>query len=126
MSPEKSKELIAIYPSLFLQDDDYIECGDGWFELLKDCITKIKEQIEKEPLELDDSFRLYVSQIKEKYGTLRFYLSFSPESLVSIIDEAEKRSEKTCEECGKPGSMRSCNRWWYVACDECEGKRKCP
>lgn len=63
------------------------------------------------------------SQIKEKYGTLRWYMtSYLPE-IEEIISEAEKQSETTCEVCGKPGSLRT-DGWLKTLCDECYAKPK--
>lgn len=57
------------------------------------------------------------SQVKEKYGTLRFYLTFGTDKMHDYTDLAEKMSETTCESCGKYGELRG--KWWlYTSCEE--------
>jgi hypothetical protein len=58
------------------------------------------------------------SQVKEKFGTLRFYLTQGTEEMYAITDEAERKSAKTCEECGKPGKLRG-HGWVYTRCAAC-------
>lgn len=57
-----------------------------------------------------------VSQVKEKYGTLRFYCS-STDRIDQLVNLAERCSALTCETCGKYGKMRG-HSWLYVACDK--------
>ncbi len=117
MSPDKSKQLIEIYPEIFSDLHPMtavpifgIECGDGWFDLLKDLITEVKV------LSLEG---LKVHQIKEKYGTLRFYTNWDNDELSALVDKAEERSAITCETCGKPGGIKGDRYWVYVACEGC-------
>jgi hypothetical protein len=58
---------------------------------------------------LKNGWRIY--QIKEKYGTLRFYADGN-------MDDIEIRSECVCEECGRPGKLRNTG-WWKTLCDKC-------
>jgi hypothetical protein len=120
VNPENTQALIDIYPALFSDLSQrscmYLfgfECGDGWFELLRCLIQDIKGICESNNLDIK------INQIKEKYGTLRFYLSSETEELGRLIAQAEKESAHICEECGKPGSMREKCRWYSVKCDEC-------
>lgn len=57
------------------------------------------------------------SQVKEKYGTLRFYLTFGTDKMHDYAELAERLSENTCETCGKYGELRG-NGWYYTACEE--------
>lgn len=61
------------------------------------------------------------SQVKEKFGTLRFYMTHSTEEMEAIIDIAVRRSSVTCEECGKPGKLVG-GGWIYCRCRECFDK----
>lgn len=58
------------------------------------------------------------SQIKEKFGTLRFYMTHQTNEMARITDWAEKQSKRTCEECGKPGKLRG-RGWLYTRCASC-------
>ena len=124
MSPENGLKLTSIYPELFSNLHCsvpfalfYFECHDGWFELLKECITKIKEVCER------DKLNIKVDQIKEKYGTLRFYVSEYTDAINDIVDEAERKSSETCEMCGSLGEIRKLP-WITTLCDVCMDKRK--
>ena len=129
MSPEKSQQLIDIYPELFSNPNPRMpfalfgfECEDGWFDILKDLITEIKEKTKNELFKFgldDEIYPLRVDQIKEKYGTLRFYTNFCNERIDRLIRDAEEKSATTCEACGNPGSMRKEARWLSVRCDAC-------
>jgi len=62
------------------------------------------------------------SQVKEKFGTLRFYMTHTTDKMDKLIGEAEKLSEVTCENCGEPGTLRQ-DGWWRTLCDKCEEKK---
>jgi hypothetical protein len=104
------------------------ECGDGWFELLKEAsiaieaeINRIEAQMTPEELKQakEDCTDIKASQIKEKFGNLRFYLWGGNETIDKIIEEAEAKSAKTCEVCGKPGKL-SGKGWYSTLCGDCE------
>lgn len=57
------------------------------------------------------------SQIKEKFGGLRFYVNGATDKHWNYIHFAESMSYKICEECGKPGTYYPFG-WHHVACDE--------
>lgn len=67
------------------------------------CVEKIPEVV--------------ATQVKEKYGTLRFYYNGGDEYIDGIVDMAESMSARTCETCGAPGKLRG-GGWVYTACDE--------
>jgi hypothetical protein len=56
-------------------------------------------------------------QVKEKFGTLRFYVDGGNEVTHAMINMAESMSARTCEKCGVPGKLRG-KTWLYTACDE--------
>ena len=95
------------------------ECGDGWEPLLRRMCEKIK------------GFGVEFTQIKEKYGTLRAYYIIKTDAkftnadyqmVENAIDQAEKESETTCEDCGKEGELRD-GGWMRTLCDACEENR---
>jgi hypothetical protein len=107
----------------FYSDIEYLECGNGWEKLL----YKLSEDIQKEIKKYGDDdwikeFR--VLQVKEKYGTLNFYVSHMDDNIATLIDKAENKSSKVCEICGKHGKKRMRNNWFMARCDKCydEGK----
>lgn len=56
-------------------------------------------------------------QIKEKFGTLRFYYDGGDEYISGLVAMAEWVSSVTCEECGERGKLRG-GGWVYTACDK--------
>ena len=58
-----------------------------------------------------------VDQIKEKFGTLRFYCHGGDSATEGMIRMAEQMSVVTCELCGNPGKHRG-GGWIQTLCDE--------
>jgi hypothetical protein len=65
-----------------------------------------------------------VMQVKEKFGTLRFYCS-GTDAIDRYIRLAERLSAVTCEDCGRPGKAND-SGWIRTQCDECRDKRFSP
>lgn len=78
-------------------------------DIKSDKIT-LKEDISKEFPQIE------VVQVKEKFGTLRFYTNYGDDYIYGAIEMAESMSAVTCETCGAPGKLFSYG-WWHVACD---------
>ncbi len=60
-------------------------------------------------------------QVKEKFGTLSFYMSSGTNEIWNLIRQAENTSAITCEDCGEPGVLRASN-WVKTLCDKCAKK----
>jgi len=105
-------------PRLWKDSQPYFSCvGEGWWDLIYRLCVKL------EPL-VSDKAGSAIGQIKEKFGTLRFYLLFSESvEMYNFIREAEEESAKTCEECGAPGKQREINHWVKTSCERCHKKR---
>lgn len=81
------------------------DCGDGWFGILSELITKIKELDEK------NGVVTQVIQIKEKFGGLRFYpLRGASNEVWKLITEYEEKSYGVCE---FTGSRTNVGMWTY-------------
>jgi hypothetical protein len=59
-----------------------------------------------------------LDQVKEKFGTLRFYYSGGDEYINGLVSMAESMSAITCETCGKPGTQTS-GGWIKTICEPC-------
>lgn len=125
MSPELERKLVEKYPKLFT---DYgappkrslmafgFECGDGWFDLLD---TLCGQLANLKPADgPDDPLPLTALQVKEKYGTLRFYLGACSDEALALVDLAEAMSARICESCGNRGRTRG-TTWLKTLCDPC-------
>ena len=110
MSPEHDALLCERYPALSAERQFSTSvtpmawgftCGDGWFDLIDELYERLQEAVEAgrfpQPV---------ATQVKEKFGTLRFYLSASNPEIRRLVEEAERRSEVTCEVCGHRGVLR--------------------
>lgn len=72
----------------------------------------------REPKPVDKPIeQLVATQIKEKFGGLRFYCNGGDEFTEGLIQMAEIMADCTCEVCGKPGSARN-SGWIKTLCDE--------
>lgn len=60
--------------------------------------------------------QVVAAQIKEKFGTLRFYVSGGDEATLGMIQMAEAMSARTCEQCGAPGHTGG-RGWIRTLCD---------
>jgi len=69
--------------------------------------------------ELPIPHKMHVHQVKEKFGSLRFYVSGATREEYDIIDKAEAISEITCEDCGKPAVLKNLGHWSVTLCDDC-------
>lgn len=97
-----------------------IACNDGWYQLIYDLSSAIEDiALELKKQGVSESTLPEVSQIKEKFGGLRFYVHNLYGDMDELISAAEEQSMKTCEMCGKPGTRRA-KDWVQTLCDECE------
>jgi hypothetical protein len=64
-----------------------------------------------------------LDQVKEKFGTLRFYYSGGDDYISGMVSLAESMTGVTCEECGNPGERRG-GGWVHTYCTPCEEKRE--
>ena len=106
-------KLIDKYPILLENLSFGIECGNGWFSLL----DRLCEDI----IKIDGT--CVATQIKEKYGTLRFYVDFANDEVYDLIDKAEEESISICEECGEIGQMTG-TTWLKTLCKKCKKELK--
>ena len=118
------EDLRKQYPELY--GNIPFECGIGWYDLLEELSKNIKASLKVNPINqyIYDKADLdsFVSQVKEKYGGLRYYIFLGTDEIYDLINEAENSSYNICEECGKPGKTYGTG-WRYTRCLECWEKR---
>jgi hypothetical protein len=72
----------------------------------------------REPRDIPEPVEQVVAiQVKEKFGTLRFYFGGGDAYIDGIVSMAESMSGRTCEQCGAPGTSTS-GGWIRVLCEE--------
>ena len=92
----------------------YISCQEGWYKILGELDDKLSY--------LDPDYQ--INQVKEKFGTLRFYFETTKDSLIrdimhDCIDAATYASTYTCEYCGSHLGKLQESSWLKTACDTC-------
>jgi len=105
---------------------EQLKAGDSTLfdEEYKDMINQ--EYKEKRRQQLIDQYpvaipepipQVTLDQVKEKFGTLRFYYSGGDDYIRGLVSMAESMSGVTCEECGKPGTQTP-GGWIKTVCKE--------
>ena len=146
MEEQKFEELAKRYPDLFQKSGDFeLSIGNGWYGIIDTLCGMISYRVENaksrlkyamenpdakfikplSELEKDVSSALAelpeIAQVKEKFGTLRFYVHGGTTEMSNYIDFAEAMTAHVCEECGSPGKSRS-GGWIKVMCNDCHQK----
>ena len=139
MNPELEKKLTEKYPELYnYKSEDGkssdisvygFSHGDGWFNII-DCLSATISDIMKShrsrkhltQQEFEETVQVRVAQVKEKFGTLRFYVDNGSKEVYAAIAMAELMSGRTCEYCGSPGAPRR-GGWVKTLCDACESNK---
>ena len=100
-----------------LFDEEYKDLiGSDFKEKRRQELIDREPQIVPEPIP-----QVTLDQVKEKFGTLRFYYSGGDEYISGLVSMAESMSGVTCEECGKPGT-RTGGGWVKTVCIEHGGE----
>jgi hypothetical protein len=148
MTPELDQHIIEKYPLIFSQPCD-IGINDGWFDIIDMLCNNIQHRIDNAVMQRkyaiewnkdvnDPDFewtkfgereerkvpelveQVVVKQIKEKFGTLRFYYDGGDDYIRGLEAMAASMTSRICEQCGCPGTSRSTKkqRWVLVLCDK--------
>ena len=89
------------------------ECEDGWFDIVYNLSKELAEYAKKNNCDIE------ASQVKEKFGTLRFYVrSECADKIYETIAKYEKLSASTCELCGEPGILIKKTGWYMTRCEK--------
>lgn len=124
MNKENDAKLVADYPDIFRDRNEDItktpmawgvSCGDGWFNIIDRACALISNHTTDRPF--------VAVQVKEKFGSLRFYYVGGDEYCAGIVAMAEAMSGRTCEMCGDSGKMRTDGGWYQTLCDKHAGER---
>ena len=80
-------------------------------------------EIKEELLKYNSLNDYRITDIKEKYGSLRWYDNGYPKDskIGSIIEKYEKLSEDICINCGKPAKYYT-KGWINFICEDCKNK----
>ncbi len=124
MNSENTKKLWEKYPKIFVGKDKSIqeslipfgfECGDGWYWLIDELCNSIQSYIDN-----NDKIQVEASQVKEKYGTLSFYIFSGDDLIHGMIWLAESMSANICELCGSTKDVTQTKGWIQTLCKKCQ------
>tara|TARA_B100000287_G_C20477754_1_gene719885 strand:+ start:63 stop:464 length:402 start_codon:yes stop_codon:yes gene_type:complete len=131
MKKELQNKLFEKYPKIFRQKDlspqetamcRGITCGDGWYTLIDTMCGNIQNHVEyvnrSKPEE--EYIVCEATQVKEKWGGLRFYVQGSDDFIDGVIKLAESMSCRICTECGNQSILQKKRGWVYTLCDNCQ------
>jgi hypothetical protein len=127
MKEELQSKLFEKYPKIFRQKDLPMQqtamcwgiaCGDGWYNIIDTLCGQIQNHLEHNMKENDGTIVIEATQVKEKYGGLRFYHTGGDDFIRGLCWMAEGLSCSTCEECGSPGTQND-KGWISTLCDPC-------
>lgn len=95
------------------------ECGEGWLNILSELFKSIDKSLCKEERKI-----FKITQIKEKFGTLRVYYYGGNDRIEELVEKAELQSSITCERCGAKGATQNDSGWISTLCKKCRSLKK--
>ena len=114
MTPELDRLLCARYPRIFaerhLSPRETCMCwgfpGNGWYGLIDTLCSALQAGTERhgEP-------QIVATEVKEKFGRLRFLVREASPAQHQAIAAAERMSVAICEVCGEPGKLIADNNY---------------
>jgi len=113
----KTDELFKKYPKLLTKKNLMfgIECEDGWYWLIDNLCACIQNYTD-----LNKKPQVTASQIKEKFGGLRFYTNGHDDLVNGMIWFAESLSFSICEHCGSFEGKPNKVGWIKTLCPDCK------
>jgi hypothetical protein len=132
MKQELDELLCEKYPKMMVNRDKPMmetcmcwgfECGDGWFNILDQLMGNIQHHIDWKNRQGEVVAQVTLDQVKEKFGTLRFYYTGGDDEISGMVRMAESMSGVTCEECSAPAKTHGPG-WIRTICEPCERARE--
>lgn len=119
------RELKDKYPLLYKQRL-WVEFSYGWYDLIRNLSFEIYELYNKWGSKYNEY--PYVIQMKEKFGGLRYYMTFGEleeedyNQLREVVEKYERLSYNVCEICSEPGKNGTLedDGWYITLCEACK------
>lgn len=121
-SLNRTREIVARNLELFSKNSFEICILPGWAEIVENLLKELKKVLS------NTDGKIQISEITEKFGTLRVYyqverMSTMQRSLVGILMEnAEKDSGSKCAICGEFGKIDKSIGWISIRCERHKGQ----
>jgi hypothetical protein len=125
MKEELDRQLCDKYPLIFADRNKSMqetcmcwgfEHGDGWYNIIDSLCANIQNHIDWQNRQGEKVPQVVATQVKEKFGTLRFYYNGGDDVIDGMVRMAESWSAVACEECGAPGTQNS-QGWIKTLCE---------
>ena len=122
------ERILKKYPKIFRQKDMSmketcmcwgLEVGLGWHWLIDMLCSQLQWDIDHNKHE-----QIEATQVKEKFGTLRFYTNGGDDTQEGMISLAEFMSNYICEKCGATEGVSQTEGWIVTLCPKCMAERK--
>lgn len=95
------------------------EHNKGWYYLIKILCKQLQWDID-----MNGQPQIEATQVKEKFGSLRFYTGSATERQYAMITLAETLSGYICESCGSiEGVRQNTHGWIRSLCAKCRSER---
>lgn len=128
MKQKLQNQLFEEFPEIFIQRNlphskslmcYGLEVGDGWYNLIHTLCSLIKQRVEhtKHPYYKGEVLDIQAVQVKEKFGSLRFYVDGADQITMGMIHMAEAMSYHICDICGNPAE-KTTNNFYASRCKE--------
>lgn len=123
MDEKLEKQLYGKYPKLFRQKDlsmretcmNWGVCtGNGWYFLIDNLCSCIQSYIDA-----NNKPQVEIVQLKEKFGSMRFYTDGADELVQGMIWLAEHQSYYICESCGSIIDVIHTKGYIQTLCKSC-------
>lgn len=111
------------FPQMYSGKYGGFATGKGWWPLIEKLSEIIQHHINWQKKQGRDCSQVTVDQVKEKFGTLRFYYTGGDEFIDGAVSLAESMTGILCEECGGLGKTRG-DGWVRTLCDKHEEERQ--
>jgi hypothetical protein len=114
-----AKKMEERFPKMFEGKYGGFAVGAGWYPILEILCSNIQHHLDWKEKQGNPVQQVTVSQIKEKFGGLRFYYDGGDDEISGMVRMAEAWADASCEECGAPGKSRN-GGWIRTLCDKHE------
>lgn len=120
MDAKLQNQLFEQYPAIFaertLPETQTAMCwgittGNGWFDLIDALCARLQWETNH-----TGAPQAVAAQVKEKMGTLRFYVREASERQTGMIDLATELSRRICDVCGGSGTSVTVGRVRATRC----------
>ena len=118
-----AKRMEEKFPKMYSGKYGGFAIGKGWWLLIEQLSFTIQTHIDNAHKHGRECEQVVVEQVKEKFGTLRFYYQGGDDFIAGAVWLAENMTDHLCEVCGGIGKTRK-GGWVRTLCDQHEAERQ--